>query len=195
MGSDLISSHMSGEAFGNPAEGVDDLERYSPLKGPMHAADFMTGLTAAVSTMPEVLSCRVNGTGSHIDISAQEALTSVSRQELAFCMCEGLSPTRELGRKRRGGILYPCKDGFVCLWIGPHWDKMVEMMEKPDWTQLEMFQTPMARAEHVEEFDRLVSLWTMEYTSEEIDKAAISHGVPCSPVRSVKDVAADEQLV
>jgi crotonobetainyl-CoA:carnitine CoA-transferase CaiB-like acyl-CoA transferase len=193
-GCDLISAHMSGEAFGNPAEGVDDIERFSPLKGPMHAADFMTGLTAAASTMPEVISSQVNGTGRHIDISAQEALASVSRQELAFCLCEGLCPTRELGRKRRGGILYPCKDGFVCLWIGPHWNKLVEMMGKPDWTQMEIFKTPMGRAEHVEDFDRLVSLWTMEYTTDEIDKAAIAHGVPCSPVRSVKDVIADEQL-
>jgi crotonobetainyl-CoA:carnitine CoA-transferase CaiB-like acyl-CoA transferase len=193
-GCDLISAHMSGEAFGNPAEGVDDLERYSPLKGPMHAADFMTGLTAAVSTLSEVLARQATSTGRHIDISAQEALTSVSRQELAFCMCEGLCPTRELGRKRRGGVLYPCRDGFVCLWIGPHWPKMVEMMGKPDWTQAEMFQTPMGRAEHVEDFDRLVSLWTLKYTAGEIDKAAIAHGVPCSPVRSVKDVVADEQL-
>ncbi len=193
-GCDLISSHMSGEAFGNPAEGIDDLERYSPLKGPMHAADFMTGLTAAVSTMPEILFRQTNGAGRHIDISTQEALTSVSRQELAFCLCEGLCPTRELGRKRRGGVLYPCKDGFVCLWIGPHWNKMVEMMGTPDWTQTDIFKTPMGRAEHVEDFDRLVSLWTMEYTTEEVDKTAIAHGVPCSPVRSVKEVLTDEQL-
>jgi crotonobetainyl-CoA:carnitine CoA-transferase CaiB-like acyl-CoA transferase len=193
-GCDLISAHTSGEAFGNPAEGVDDLEKCSPLKGPMHAADFMTGLTTAVSTIPEILFQQANGTGRYIDISEQEALASVSRQELAFCMCEGLCPTRELGRKRRGGVLYPCKDGFVCLWIGPHWNKMVEMMGKPDWTQAEMFQTPTGRTEHVEDFDRLVSLWTMEYTAEEIDKTSIAHGVPCSPVRSVKDVVSDEQL-
>ncbi len=193
-GCDLITSHMSGEAFGNPAEGVDDLEKYSPLRGPANAADFMTGLTAAVSTMAEVLSNQLHGGGRHIDISAQEAVTSVSRQELAFCMCEVLLPTRELGRKRRGGILYPCKDGFVCIWIGPHWNKMIEMMGKPDWTQSDMFRNPMARGDYVLEFDRLVALWTKEYTMAEIDKAAIAYGVPCSPVRSVKEVVSDEQL-
>jgi CoA:oxalate CoA-transferase len=193
-GCDLISAHTSGEAFGNPAEGVPDPERYAPLKGPMHAADFMTGLTAAVSTMPEVLASRVSGAGRHIDISAQEALASVLRQELAFYLCEGMSPTRRAGLKRRGGVLYPCRDGFVCLWVGPHWPKLVAMMGTPDWTQAEMFHTQQGRAAHMEDFDRLVSLWTKERTAAEIDRAAAAHGVPCSPVRSVKDVLADEQL-
>ena len=193
-GCDLISSHASSEAFGNPAEGVDDMEKYGPLKGPMHAADFMTGLTAALCTMSAVISLQANGTGRHIDLSAQEALSSVVRQELAFCMCEGLRPTRQKGRKRRGGILYPCKDGYVCIWAGPHWEKLVKMIGNPDWAQVDLFKDPASRSEHSEDINRLVELWTMEHTADEIDRAGIAHGVPVSPVRSVKELVADEQL-
>jgi len=193
-GCDLISSHSSSEAFGNPAEGVDDIENDGPLKGPMHAADFMTGLTAALCTMPAVISRQATGSGQHIDLSAQEALSSVVRQELAFCMCEGLRPTRQKGRKRRGGILYPCKDGYVCIWAGPHWEKMVEMIGNPDWAQVELFKDEATRNEHMEDINKLVVLWTMKYTAEEIDQAGIAYGVPVSPVRSVKDLVADEQL-
>lgn len=193
-GSDLINSHMSGEAFGNPAEGVDDMERYSPLRGPMNAADFMTGLTAAVSTMSAIMSRRKNKSGRFIDISAQEALASVTRQELAFCMCEGLYPTRQIGRKRRGGILYPCKDGYVCIWIGPHWQKLVTMMGNPDWTQAELFANSASRELHMQDCNRLIELWTRQYTMAEIDKLAIVHDVPVSPVRNVKDLVNDEQL-
>jgi crotonobetainyl-CoA:carnitine CoA-transferase CaiB-like acyl-CoA transferase len=189
-GSDLISSHTSGEAFGNPAEGVNDMERYSPLRGPMHAAEFMTGLTAAASTMSAILSRR----GRHIDISAQEALASVTRQELAFCLCEGLYPTRQIGRKRRGGILYPCKDGYVCIWIGPHWQKLVKMMGDPDWAQAELFRDNASRSEHMEDCNRLIELWTKQYTMAEIDRMGIEHDVPLSPVRSAKELVADEQL-
>jgi crotonobetainyl-CoA:carnitine CoA-transferase CaiB-like acyl-CoA transferase len=193
-GSDLISSHTSGEAFGNPAEGVTDMERYSPLRGPMHAADFMTGLTAAVCTMSAVVSRQINKPGRHIDVSAQEALASVTRQELAFCMCEGLYPTRQIGRKRRGGILYPCKDGYVCIWIGPHWQKLVTMMGNPDWALADIFQNPVSRAEHMEDCNRLIELWTREHTMAEIDQLGITHDVPLSPVRTVKELVADEQL-
>ncbi|MGD0779274.1 MAG: CoA transferase [Dehalococcoidales bacterium] len=193
-GGDLINSHMSSEAFGNPAEGVNDMERYSPLRGPMHTADFMTGLTAAVCTMSAIIGRRGNKSGRHIDVSAQEALASVTRQELAFCLCEGLYPTRQMGRKRVGGFLYSCKDGYVCIWIGPHWQKLVTMMGNPDWTQVELFNNPATRAEHQEDCNKLIELWTREYTMAEIDRMGIVHDVPLSPVRNVKELVADEQL-
>ncbi len=190
QGGDLINSHMSSEAFGNPAEGVNDLDKYSPLRGPMHAADFMAGLTAAVCTMSAI----VSKTGRHIDVSAQEALASVTRQELAFCLCEGLYPTRQMGRKRVGGFLYPCKDGYVCIWIGPHWQKLVTMMGNPDWTQVELFKNPATRAEHQQDCNTLIGLWTKEYTMKEIDRLGMEYDVPLAPVRNVKELVNDEQL-
>ncbi len=193
-GSDLINSHMSSEAFGNPTEGVNDLERYYPLRGPMQAADFMTGLTAAVCTMSAIVGRRKNKVGRHIDISAQEALASVERQELAFCLCEGLCPTRQVGRKRVGGFLYQCKDGYVCIWIGPHWQKLVTMMGKPDWTEAELFKNPALRSEHQQDCNKLIELWTMQYTMDEIDRLGMEFDVPLAPVRTVKEVANDVQL-
>jgi CoA:oxalate CoA-transferase len=193
-GSDLINSHMSSEAFGNPTEGVDDRERYPPLRGPMHTADFMTGLTAAVCTMSAVAGRQKNKVGRHIDVSAQEALASVTRQELAFCLCEGLYPTRQMGRKRVGGFLYQCQDGYVCIWIGPHWQKLVTMMGNPDWTEVELFKNPARRAEHQQDCNKLIELWTKEYTMAEIDRLGIEYDVPLAPVRTVREVVNDEQL-
>ena len=193
-GSDLINSHDSAEAFGNPAEGVDDPEKFPPLKGPMHAADFMPGLTASLGIMSAVISRQTSGLGQHLDLSQQEALASVGRQELAFFAVEGSVPTRQKGRKRRGGILYHCKDGWVCLWIGPHYAKIIQMLGDPDWAKVELFENPTLRSEHMEEFNQLVTVWTMERSMQEIDNLAIQYGVPCSPVRSVKDVVGDVQL-
>ncbi|MCR4394522.1 MAG: CoA transferase [Dehalococcoidales bacterium] len=193
-GCDLINSHVSSEAFGNPAEGVDDVEKFPPLKGPAHAADFMPGLTAAICCLSAILARQKSGLGQHIDVSQQEALASVGRQELAFYAVEGSPPTRLKGRKRRGGILYPAKDGFVCIWIGPHMPKIVKMMGDPDWSKEEIFMNPATRQEFMPEFNQLVSAWTMERTMQEIDELAIKFGVPCSPVRSVKDLVGDEQM-
>lgn len=193
-GCDLINSHSSTEAFGNPAEGVDDVEKFGPLKGPMHAADFMSGLTAAVCSMSAILARQKSGLGQHIDISQQEALASVGRQELAFYGVEGSPPTRQKGRKRRGGILYACKDGYVCIWIGPHVPKIVKMMGDPDWSKEEIFINPATRQDFMPEFNHFVGLWTAEQTMKEIDDLAIKFDVPCSPVRSVKDLVEDEQL-
>jgi crotonobetainyl-CoA:carnitine CoA-transferase CaiB-like acyl-CoA transferase len=193
-GSDLINSHTSSEAFGNPTEGVDDRDKYPPLRGPMHAADFMTGLTAAVCTMSAVMERQQSKTGRHVDISAQEALASVTRQELAFCLCEGLYPTRQWGRKRVGGFLYKCKDGYVNIWLGPHWQKLVKMMGNPDWTQAELFQDQGTRAEYQQDCNKLIELWTQEYTMAEIDRLGMEYDVPLAPVRTVQEVVNDEQL-
>ena len=193
-GCDLINSHISGEAFGNPAEGVDNVEQDAPLKTPMHTGDFMTGLSAAVCTMSAVVARQANGSGQHIDLSQQEALASVGRQELAFYLCEGTPHTRQKGRKRRGGILYPCKDGYVCIWAGPFFNALVEMIGSPDWANTELFQDPILRMQYMEEFNQLVTPWTMERTAEEINQAAIAKGVPCSPVRNVEELVNDEQL-
>jgi crotonobetainyl-CoA:carnitine CoA-transferase CaiB-like acyl-CoA transferase len=194
-GCDLVGSHVSAEAFGNPAEGVDDVDRYPPLKGPTHGADFMTGLTAAVCTMSAIVGKQIQGSaGQHIDLSQQEALASVGRGEIAFYAVEGSVPTRQKGRKRRGGILYPCKDGYVCIWIGPHYQEIVDMMGNPDWSKEEIFANEHTRSNYMDEFNTFVTLWTQEKTMSEIDDLSIKYGVPCSPVRSVKDVLDDKQL-
>ncbi len=80
---DLISFHISGEAYVNPADGVDDIEQQPPLKGPMHRGDSMAGLTAAVCTMSAVFARQVTGQGQHVDLSEQEALSSIMRANLA----------------------------------------------------------------------------------------------------------------
>jgi crotonobetainyl-CoA:carnitine CoA-transferase CaiB-like acyl-CoA transferase len=195
QGCDLINSHASTEAFGNPSEGVDDPDRFAPLKGPAHGADFMPGLTATVCTLSAVIGQQLRGLGGqHIDLSQQEALASVGRGELAFYAVEGSVPTRQKGRKRRGGIIYPCKDGNVCIWIGPHYQKIVTMLGNPDWSKEEIFVDPHTRSQYMEEFNGFVTLWTQDKTMKEIDGLAIQYGVPCSPIRSVQDLIQDEQL-
>jgi hypothetical protein len=134
------------------------------------------------------------GSGQHIDLSQQEALASVGRQELSFYLCEGTPHTRQKGRKRRGGILYRCKNGYVCIWAGPFLKALVEMIGSPDWANTELFQNPTLLSDYMDEFNRLVETWTMEHTAEEINQIAVAHGVPCSPVRTVDELVNDEQL-
>jgi crotonobetainyl-CoA:carnitine CoA-transferase CaiB-like acyl-CoA transferase len=68
------------------------------------------------------------------------------------------------------------------------------MIGSPDWAKTELFQDPTLLAQYMEEFNRLVTAWTMEHTREEINQAAIAKGVPCSPVRTVEELVNDEQL-
>ena len=68
------------------------------------------------------------------------------------------------------------------------------MMGNPDWALDEIFANPMTRAEHMEDFNRLMLLYTMEHTAAEIEASSVAFDVPIAPVRSVKDLVADDQL-
>jgi crotonobetainyl-CoA:carnitine CoA-transferase CaiB-like acyl-CoA transferase len=194
-GSDLIAVHAGAEAFGNPDEGVKDPEHQPNLKVAHHGADFMVGASASVLVMGAVIGKKLGGPGRHIDLSQQEAIGSTGRQQSAYYAVQGLTPSREYGRKKFGGFLYPCKDGnYVVIWIGPHYPKVVEMMGNPDWSQEEMFANPLLRNDYISELNQLITVWTQEHTAAEINALAIQFGVPCSLVRSVKDLAEDEQL-
>ncbi len=193
-GNDLIAAHAGTEGFGNPDEGVKDPAAMPPLKVPNHAADFMCGLTAAACTLGALLGRKNGGRGQHIDLSKQEAVASITRQQLAYYSVMEETPSREFGRKKFGGFLYPCQDGYVVIWIGPHYHLVVKMMGDPDWSKEEMFANPLMRNNYIVELNQLITAWTMEHTAEEINALALEHGVPCSLVRSVKDLVADEQL-
>ena len=194
-GNDLIAAHAGTEAFGNPDEGVKDPVTMAPLKPPNHAADFMCGLTAAASTLGALIGQRKSGRGQHIDISKQEAVASITRQQLAYYSVMEENPSREWGRKKFGGFLYPCQDGYVVIWIGPHYHLVVKMMGNPDWASEEMFANPLLRNNYIVELNQLITAWTIEHTAEEINALALEYGVPCSLVRAVDGLVNDEQLI
>jgi crotonobetainyl-CoA:carnitine CoA-transferase CaiB-like acyl-CoA transferase len=193
-GSDLIACHSGSEAFGNPDEGVKDPDHMPNLKVAHHGSDFNVGVSASVLAMGALIGKKLGGPGQHIDLSEQESLASTGRQQLAYYSVQGETPSRQYGRKKFGGFLYPCKDGYVVIWIGPHYPKVVEMMGNPDWSQEEMFANPLLRNEYIGELNQLITVWTEEHTASEINELGIQYGVPCSLVRSVKDLVEDEQL-
>lgn len=193
-GCDLVNCSSGSNAFGNPDEGTPDPETHAPLKTPNHGSDIISGITAAVCTMG-ALNGRKNGKlGLHVDVSQQESVASMGRQQLAFYSVQGLTPSREYGRKKFGGFLYPCKDGYVVIWIGPHYPLVVKMMGNPDWAEAEMFANPLMRNDYIGELNQLITVWTMEHTTEEINTLSLQYGVPCSTVRTVKDLVSDPQL-
>jgi crotonobetainyl-CoA:carnitine CoA-transferase CaiB-like acyl-CoA transferase len=193
-GCDLVNCHSGSEAFGNPDEGTRDPDTHAPLKTPNHGSDVMCGITAAVCTLGAVMGRQNGKSGTHIDLSQQEAVASIGRQQLAYYAVQGLTPSREYGRKKFGGFLYPCKDGYVVIWIGPHYPLVVKMMGNPDWAEEEMFANPLLRNDYISELNQLITVWTLEHTTGEINSLALQYGVPCSLVRTVKDLVSDEQL-
>ncbi|MDD5039093.1 MAG: CoA transferase, partial [Dehalococcoidales bacterium] len=194
---DLVTFHTSGQGYISPGGGVDSLDE-PPIKDPLHSADFMGGLSASVGTMSAVITKQTTGKGQHVDLSKQEALSSIIRREFGVFTCENVPYLRPKDAPTRtgGSSLYPCKDGFVVLALTDDnfWLRGVEMMGNPEWTQNDFCKDRTTRRENGDVIDMFMTEWTQERTMEEINQAAITYRIPCSPVRSIDKIVSDEQL-
>lgn len=193
---DLICFNMSGVAYINPWQGVDDVEQQPPLKGPLYSGDFMAGLSAAVGTISAVIAQQVTGLGQHVDLSEQEALASITRREAGVYTHEGLSWPREKGLRGVEQTMLPCSDGYVVMAIPTDrfWASMVEIMGNPEWTENELFKDRAGRRENWDAIELMMGEWTQEHTAEEVSRAAQAKRIPCMPVYTMKEVVNSEQL-
>lgn len=191
-GCDLINVHTSGEAWLNPAYEVYNTDHNPPLKLPGHSGDFQGGLIGAICTMSGVFSAKLNGTGEHIDLSQQEALSWLLCHEVGDYFDSGITYLRDRKYRWEHSPKFTCKDGFVMMNIPEQfWDTLVKMMGYPEWAKDEAFATPVSRyASLAKSFPR-INEWTKTMTTAEMEKIARSHHVPFSVIHAVPEVAAD----
>ncbi len=197
-GCDLITFNMSGVAYFNPSDGVDDVEQQPPLKLPAHTADSFAGAISAACTMSAVIAQQVSGLGQHVDSSQQEALAWMLTHNIGSHTYGGPPSYREKSKKTGfiGGF-YPCQDGYVVLQHvtdDPFWAASVEMMGNPDWAKDEQYKDPAARRDNSKTIAAKITEWTREHTAQEINEAAMARRIPCSPVQPVKEVINSELL-
>lgn len=193
----LVSTHMSGLAFINPSEGVDDAEGKPPLKTPGHQGDMMAGLTAAVATMSALLARQMSGKGQHVDVSEHEALASIMRRELAVHAMEGMTWTRPKGTMpHQTSDIYRCSDGAVYLACSGdrQWGPWVEIMGNPEWAMSELFQDQTSRRENWDAAKTLVEDWTSQQTVQDVLRAAESVRAPCRQVNTPGALVESEVL-
>ena len=82
-GTDLTTHAATGIAMTTPLQ-VPDPASMPPLRPGGRQADFVAGLASATATIFAIHQRRRTGQGSHVDVSAQEALASFTRMDIAF---------------------------------------------------------------------------------------------------------------
>ena len=194
---DLTSFHMSGMAFINPSEGVDDVEKKAPLRGAIHQADLVAGLNGAIGTMSAIFARQMTGLGQHVDLSEQEALASYMRRELGVFAVEGMGWTRLKGTQPgMESDIYQCRDGQIYL-ICFHertWESWIEFMGNPDWATSELFADMTSRRENWDAAKAMIEEWTKEHTVDEIVSATEAMRIPCKQVNTAKELVESELL-
>lgn len=199
VGDDLIAISAGGFAYASPGipDMVYDPDQEPPLRANENIGEYLAGIQAATATMAALIKRRFTGEGCEIDVSYQESV--------AMVMTWDISHASYVEPKNRAPYVFgampnaylPCKDGYVVMaaFLGHQWDKVVEMIGRPDWSQLEIFADPSERARNWDALEPLIMEWTLQYTGAEIAKKARSEGVPCFPAYTVSQMVESEHVI
>jgi len=176
---DIVIYAMSGLQYiaGDPA--------LPPCKAPETQAYYFGSLFAALGAVSALYRRENTGRGDHVDVSMQEAL-STQESIIRMYANEGRLLRRDGSRHSyvAPAEMFPCKDGYVFLYVSRRdWKDFLEVwtdhpaeLEDPEW-----MDNGFRRA-HAERFTDKVAEFTARFKKAELTKFLQSRGINCLPV-------------
>ncbi len=76
----------------------------------------------------------------------------------------------------------------------PVWGAICDVIGKPLWKTDEAYATPKARLLHLKHIFSTIEQWTMTKTKFEAMDILNKYDIPCGPILSMKEIAADQSL-
>ena len=76
----------------------------------------------------------------------------------------------------------------------PVWASICDVIGKPAWKTDEAYATPKARLLHLKKIFNTIEQWTMTKTKFEAMDILNKYDIPCGPILSMKEIAADQSL-
>ncbi len=189
--SNLIISNLSGHSMEHPGP-VDDLSQQPPLQLGAHQAEFLGGVCAATATALALNRRSMHGKGCHVDLSQVEALALLPQTPLAAYAIgvQGKQRSKSSAGKTSLLAVLPCKDGYVG--ISPRqqdqWERMVEIMGSPDWSEDDRFATEQGRLDYWDQLEPLLISWTSSQYKEDVYRMCQSTRIPSFPLNTAADL-------
>jgi succinyl-CoA---D-citramalate CoA-transferase len=190
--------------FGNIAECMGGLRYITgypdqpPVRLGMSIADHIAALYGVIGALMALRRSEREGQGQVVDVALTESV---------FSFLEGILP--EYGatgrvRERSGNDLhnaapsgaYQTADG-VWMAISGNGDsifvRLMRAIGRPDPAEAPDLQSNPGRVRRVRELDAAIGAWAAARPADEVSAALDRAEVPCGPVYSVRDIAADPQ--
>jgi crotonobetainyl-CoA:carnitine CoA-transferase CaiB-like acyl-CoA transferase len=191
---EITGTNAGGWAFISP--GASDYPELPPLKAFGHQADFQGGVHAAVATLGAYYHKLLTGEGQHVDVSIQECLAAILEMNFTHWTYAGKETSR-LGRRS----IYPwcmldCKDGkvFVVNVEEDQWQRMVELMDNPEWATLDIFKDRVTRGQNYDALYPFLQEWAANWTVNDLYRAGQERRICFAPVNTMADLFASEHL-
>jgi crotonobetainyl-CoA:carnitine CoA-transferase CaiB-like acyl-CoA transferase len=192
---ELLMFALTGIASETPEEAADrSVER--PMQLPGEQAQFVGGLTAAVSALQGWYSMRQRGESVLLDISVLDALASVPIISQAAVFAGHPPPKGPSLRPQtvpRGMIR--CRDGYVYTQGGDdNWLGWARVVGRSEWSS-PPFTEPEYREAHWQALGESIQEWLDQHSSDEVYRACQEAGITAFPVNTIGQVVAHPQTV
>ncbi len=169
---------------------------YAPLKVHGHHCGLMAGIAGAMAALAVYRDARRSGVGDYIDFSVQEYVASVLEFGIHIYSYHDFVITRLNVRSTIPWRIFAAKDGpifLVCI-EQDQWERLVEFMGKPEWTQIETFLEPSGRAQNQDMVNMFLEEFISEWNVFDLYHAAQKYRICFAPVMTFPQIAENEHL-
>jgi formyl-CoA transferase len=169
-----------------------------PVRAATALGDDLAGLHAALSTLAAIYHHRQTGEGQHIDVSL---LDSMLFQSNGFLTLGALGiPNPRLGNESPFAFpanVYVCRDGYIRLAIvlDSHWKILTRLIGRPELGDDPEYATLTRRMNHRDEVNKLIGLWCMTRSADEVLAQCVQAGLAVAPIRTYEQAARDPHIL
>jgi crotonobetainyl-CoA:carnitine CoA-transferase CaiB-like acyl-CoA transferase len=192
-GYDLIAQGMSGlmAMTGEPGR--------APVKHGAPTCDINAGMLGALGVVAAYVHRLKTGAGQLVDTSLFEAGIHQTFWHAAiyFATGESLGPSGSAHILSAPYQAFQAADGWLTIGGAnqANWERLVRVLGAPEWLEDPRFRSNTERMKNLEALVPLMNEHINKRRMDELLAALDAAGVPCGPINSIADLAADPQAL
>lgn len=168
----------------------------APVRAAVPVTDMTTAIYAAFGVAMALLSRQKSGRGQCIDAALFESAFSLMEAHIPAFDKLGTVAMRS-GSRLPGSApnnLFPtCDNGYIAIAAASDsvFRRLAEVMQQPELALDKRFSTGLARVQHQDILDDIISAWTQTFDLANLEALLQSNAVPASRIYTIADIFND----
>ncbi len=191
IGWDTVGQAMSGHMS------VTGYPEMPPVRTFFSLADRTTALHGTIGVLSALRQRSIIGRGQSIDVCLADSGYTWMEDTLIAYLAEGIAPQRR-GNRGRGAPMnsYKTSNGWVYVIASQknQWERLCKLLNKPEWLADPELQEGDGRMRKIEMLDAEIEKWTLQHTSEEVERLMNEAEITCAAVNDIPTAAENPQL-
>lgn len=171
-----------------------------PVKCGPAISDFLGGIHLATGIVSALFQRERTDEGQYVEVGMLDCIYPTLTSPLSAWAKQLDAPARTGNQHSGMGIapynVYEVEDGYIAIICiaERHWGALVNLMDRPNLSDVDRFSSKAKRANHIEEIDGIVSEWLNGRTKDATVELLLDNGIPTSPVQTLGEIVNDPQL-